>query len=149
RFARGADQIQDAFGQSEPEEGRVWSALEGAGNTALGGYQYLASPVDAALRTIVGKPLEENFGIPHQYSELAAAAGAAAPVFALSRLLLGRKPEALARTIGEALSQAEKRARQLAVNRATGKRFERETQQALEPSLGRLSPEVTLRTKSG
>jgi hypothetical protein len=40
-------------------------------NTALGALNYTFSPINAAAHTIVGKPLEENTGLPHQYSEFA------------------------------------------------------------------------------
>lgn len=45
---------------------------KGVFNTALGAVNYVLSPVNAGLHTIVGKPIEENTGLPHQYTEFAA-----------------------------------------------------------------------------
>jgi len=49
-----------------------WEKLKGVGNTAMGVMNYATAPITAPVNTIVGKPLEENFGIPHEYSEFAA-----------------------------------------------------------------------------
>jgi hypothetical protein len=46
--------------------------FKGAGNTAMGAAGYLGAPINAALRTFVGKPIEENTGIPKEYPEFAA-----------------------------------------------------------------------------
>jgi hypothetical protein len=45
------------------------SPLSGIGNVALGGLNYVTAPINAPMHTIVGKPLEENFGIPAAVSE--------------------------------------------------------------------------------
>ena len=60
RIGRGAKQIG---------EGDV---LSGAGNLALGGLDYVTSPISAPIHTIVGKPLQENLGVPEVLSETAA-----------------------------------------------------------------------------
>lgn len=56
---------------------------KGMGNVALGGINYASSPISAGLRTVVGKPLEENLGIPKEYSEFAA--GLALPGIGMTR----------------------------------------------------------------
>ena len=48
------------------------NAVTGAAETALGAVNYAASPVNAALRTVVGRPVEETTGIPKEYPEFAA-----------------------------------------------------------------------------
>lgn len=50
----------------------------GAVKVAGGGLGYVASPISAALRTVVGKPIEAATGIPKEYSEFAA--GLALPI---------------------------------------------------------------------
>jgi hypothetical protein len=63
QIVRGGDQIA---------EGGAANIAYGAGNIALGSLGYLTSPINAALRTVVGKPLEESLGVPKEYSEFAA-----------------------------------------------------------------------------
>jgi hypothetical protein len=46
--------------------------LKGVGNTAAGGLGFIGSYPNAALRTFAGKPIEENTGIPKEYTEFAA-----------------------------------------------------------------------------
>jgi hypothetical protein len=60
RMGRGAKQMGEGEG------------LSGAGNTALGGLEYVTSPFSAPIHTIVGKPLQENFGISEALSETVA-----------------------------------------------------------------------------
>ena len=45
--------------------------FRGVGNVATGAAGYVFSPISAGLRTVIGKPLEENVGIPKEYSEFA------------------------------------------------------------------------------
>ena len=64
-------QIGQGIGQLEsPQSG--WDIAKGIGNVGLGTLGYVSSPISAALRTVVGKPIEENTGIPKEYSEFAA-----------------------------------------------------------------------------
>lgn len=53
-------------------EGGLGNIALGAGKTALGGIGYLTSPINAALRTVVGQPLEEAAGIPKEWTEFGA-----------------------------------------------------------------------------
>lgn len=53
--------------------GGAWDVAKGAGKAALGAASYVASPINAAYRTIVGQPLQDTTGIPREYSEFAAA----------------------------------------------------------------------------
>lgn len=59
-------------GVAQAQRGTFSDAAIGAGKTALGGLGYVTSPINAALRTVVGKPIEEATGIPKEYSEFAA-----------------------------------------------------------------------------
>lgn len=78
QIGRGIEQLTepaqrfDPVKDAEPPDSPAWRAAKGVGNTALGTVGYVASPLSAALRTVVGKPLEENTGIPKEYSEFAA-----------------------------------------------------------------------------
>lgn len=66
QMSRGVGQLKNAAENYAPAD-----VLKGIANTGLGAVGYVASPVNAALRTFVGKPIEENTGIPKEYSELA------------------------------------------------------------------------------
>jgi hypothetical protein len=59
-------------GIDRARRGTFRDALIGAGKAAMGGLEYTTSPIDAAVHTIIGKPFEENLGIPHEYSEFVA-----------------------------------------------------------------------------
>ncbi|MTW19448.1 hypothetical protein GJ689_24970 [Rhodoplanes serenus] len=59
-------------GADQAARGGVANAAIGAGKVALGGLNYVTSPVNAALHTIVGRPIEENFGVPSVLTETAA-----------------------------------------------------------------------------
>lgn len=77
------EQVGHGIGQlSHPES--AWDVAKGAGNVAFGTVNYVGSPLNAALRTVVGKPLEENVGVPKEYSEFAA--GLAIPGVGLTRV---------------------------------------------------------------
>jgi len=64
-------QVGTGVGQIANAQGG-WDYAKGAANVGLGSLGYVSSPISAALRTIVGKPVEENTGIPKEYSEFAA-----------------------------------------------------------------------------
>ena len=64
-------QMKEGATQATSGEG-TWEKTKGVGNTALGAMKYVMSPIDAAVHTVVGDPLEKNFGIPHEYPEFAA-----------------------------------------------------------------------------
>lgn len=102
QLSRGAGQIKDAIvGDYNPAK-----LLSGAGNIAMGGLGYVASPVNAALRTFAGKPVEENFGVPKEATE--AALGFVLPVpgagVASLRSVATQTPRVL--TAGERVVQA-------------------------------------------
>lgn len=44
----------------------------GAVNMGLGALEYATSPINAAIHTVAGKPIEENTGVPAQYTDFAA-----------------------------------------------------------------------------
>jgi hypothetical protein len=56
-------------GVEDIKEGK-WA--RGSLKTALGTLGYITSPIDAAARTIAGKPIEDLTGIPKEYTEFAA-----------------------------------------------------------------------------
>jgi len=51
---------------------QVGNVVRGAGNLAQGAIEYVTSPINAALRTAVGQPVEAVTGIPKEYAEFAA-----------------------------------------------------------------------------
>jgi hypothetical protein len=73
-MSRGAGQIATAM-SGEDQMGypvnRLTEGAKGVGNMALGALGYATSPINAALRTVAGKPIEENTGIPKEISETA------------------------------------------------------------------------------
>src|SRR5258708_40008770 len=66
------EQIGHGVSQLTGDESSTWERAKGAGNVALGTMGYAASPINAALRTVVGRPLENVTGVPKEYSEFAA-----------------------------------------------------------------------------
>lgn len=64
QMSHGVDQLSSPSG--------AWDVAKGVGNVGLGALNYVTSPISAGLRTVVGKPVEENTGIPKEYSEFAA-----------------------------------------------------------------------------
>ena len=102
QMATGAGQIAEGFRyatQPTPEgpgitgsEGIV-PLFKGLGNVGAGAAEYAFSPISAGLRTVIGKPLEENVGIPKEYSEFAAS-------LAVPGLGMTKMPN-VARTIAE------------------------------------------------
>ena len=80
------------------------NAAKGGGNIALGGLGYVASPINAALRTVVGKPLEENTGIPKELSETAASFALPIPKRIPAAAAAETKAPAAAELIGAAKS---------------------------------------------
>lgn len=102
-------------GVNQMGEGGVGNVAIGAGKTALGGLGYVTSPINAALRTVVGQPIQNNTGIPREYTEFAA--GMALPI--PSRIPIpSRAPRAVGATseeLGQAASNAYRAARDMGV----------------------------------
>lgn len=77
QMGRGVDQVSTAISGEDamgyPVDNRAWEAAKGVGNAAMGAVGFVGSPVNAALRTVAGKPIEENTGIPKELTEFAAA----------------------------------------------------------------------------
>lgn len=82
-MSEGVDMITGTAERKDGESRRV-QAVKGAGWTALNALGYGLSPIDAGLRTIVGKPIEQTTGIPKEYSELVA--GLLIPGYGFTRL---------------------------------------------------------------
>lgn len=76
-------------GTSEEEARRLHVAganelIKGVGNTVMGSVGYVASPINAALRTFAGKPVEDVTGIPKEQTEFAL--GLALPGIGLTKM---------------------------------------------------------------
>jgi hypothetical protein len=87
QLTTGVDQMRNAASGEDAmgyPVNRAWEATRGVGNSVAGGLGYLTSPVNAALRTVVGKPIEENTGIPKEYTEFAASL--ALPVMGMTKV---------------------------------------------------------------
>lgn len=65
------EQVGHGIDQLSAPEG-AWDVAKGIGNTVAGAASYVASPVNAAYRSIVGQPVEDVTGIPREYTEFAA-----------------------------------------------------------------------------
>jgi hypothetical protein len=64
QVAHGVDQLSHASGAMD--------YVKGAANTALGAAGYVASPISAAYRSVIGQPIEDVTGIPREQTEFAA-----------------------------------------------------------------------------
>lgn len=72
-ISSGADQLAKGFGNAkEASFDGLGDAAIGAGKVAIGSLGYLASPINAAYRSVVGQPVEDVTGIPREYTEFAA-----------------------------------------------------------------------------
>lgn len=69
----GAEQLAKGFGSAkEASFDGLGDAAIGAGKVAIGALGYVASPINAAYRSIIGQPVEDTTGIPREYTEFAA-----------------------------------------------------------------------------
>ncbi len=72
-YQRMNQEAQDQVSRGTKQIGNgPWETTKGVANVGLGGLSYLASPVNAAYRTVVGQPIEDTTGIPREYPEVAA-----------------------------------------------------------------------------
>jgi len=130
---------QMSQGVSQIGEGQ---RAKGGWKVATGAVKYLTSPVEAGLHTVVGKPLEENIGIPHEYSEFAA--GLALPGYGLSKTTAGQEAITAARNAGKVLEKivspetvdADAKAAAASIRSLSGQaaRDTAQTEAAIEPS---------------
>ena len=51
------------------------SRIKGAFETGVGALDYVTSPISAPVHTIIGRPIEETTGIPHEWTEFATMLG--------------------------------------------------------------------------
>lgn len=63
---------QMSGGAEQIGEGDIANVAKGAGRMGLGALGVLASPVNAAYRSVIGQPIEDVTGIPREYTEFAA-----------------------------------------------------------------------------
>ena len=82
--ATGINQIWHRDNLTDPQAYGLWDVLSGSAKAAIGGAGYVASPLTAAYRSIIGRPIEDVTGIPREYTELAAQL--ATPGIGLSRV---------------------------------------------------------------
>jgi hypothetical protein len=64
QVSRGVEQLSHPSGAMD--------IAKGVGNTVLGTAGYVASPISAAYRSVIGQPVEDVTGIPREYTEFAA-----------------------------------------------------------------------------
>lgn len=68
----GAEQFTKGLGNAKVASlDGLGDAVIGAGKVAIGGLGYVASPINAAYRSIIGQPVEDVTGIPREYTEFA------------------------------------------------------------------------------
>jgi hypothetical protein len=72
QIAHGLEQVRQAY---QPGVHDPIGFLKGLGNVGLGTFGYVGSPINAALRTIAGKPIEGATSIPKEYTEFALSLG--------------------------------------------------------------------------
>jgi hypothetical protein len=71
QVSRGVEQISNSDSLIDPQAHGISDVLSGAGNVALGTLGYVASPLNAAYRSIAGQPIEDVTGIPREQTEFA------------------------------------------------------------------------------
>jgi hypothetical protein len=71
QISRGFEQISNPDSLTDLQAHGISDVLTGAGNVALGSLGYVASPLNAAYRSIIGQPVEDVTGIPREYTEFA------------------------------------------------------------------------------
>src|ERR1700726_1362399 len=91
------------MGEGVSELGTPGSRLSGGWKVVTGAADYVASPITAGLHPVVGKPMEENLGIPHEYSEFAA--GLAIPGYGFTKTKTGQEAIDAARNAGKVLEK--------------------------------------------
>lgn len=68
----GVDQMMHPDSLTDPKAHGISDVLTGAGKATLGAVGYVASPISAAYRSIIGQPVEDVTGIPREYPEFVA-----------------------------------------------------------------------------
>jgi len=71
QISRGFEQISNPDSLTDRHAHGISDVLTGAGNVALGTLGYVASPINAAYRSVIGQPVEDVSGIPREYTEFA------------------------------------------------------------------------------
>lgn len=71
QISRGAEQVSNPDSLTDPQAHGISDVVSGAGNVALGALGYVASPLNAAYRSIAGQPIEDVTGIPREHTEFA------------------------------------------------------------------------------
>lgn len=96
--------ISQLTGNTDEDTHGVWEKVKGAGNVAVGAANFVQSPINAAVRTVVGEPLENATGIPKEYPEFAASL--AIPGVGLTKLTTpGAQTATAAKAAGKTLEK--------------------------------------------
>lgn len=78
QMATGYDQLTrgqprfDPVKDAAPPDSTAMRLAKGAANVGMGALGYVSSPINAAIHSVVGKPIEDATGIPSQYTDFAA-----------------------------------------------------------------------------
>lgn len=142
QMSRGVQQL------AHPDDAK--DLAYGAGNVALGALGFVGSPVNAAINTIVGKPIEENIGIPAQYTDFAASMALPIPKRLPRMSKIGEEAAAPGRMaegpLGVTLSEGQAtrdlsaiQREQAAVRGATGEPAQRQAQAFFDQQRGELA----------
>ena len=138
--------------------GEIGEGEQGSGGwkVVTGALEYATSPISAGLRTVVGKPLEENLGIPKEYSEFAA--GLTIPGYGLTKTKTGQEAIDAARKAGQVLEKiaspetvdANARAAAASIRELGGQaaRDTAQTEAKLEPAWKKINSMPSARTSS-
>lgn len=97
--AAGLNQIWHHDSLTDPQAHGLSDVLTGAAKAAIGGAGYVASPLTAAYRSIIGQPVEDVTGIPREYTEFAAQ-------LATPGIGLARVPSSTPVVVGRSLPEA-------------------------------------------
>jgi hypothetical protein len=72
RMSEGFQQATNPDSLTDPQAHGLWDVGAGIAKMGLGGMEFVTSPISAAIHTVAGKPIEENTGLPSQYTDFAA-----------------------------------------------------------------------------
>lgn len=117
QMSRGVNQIANSESLVDPSAHGISDVASGVGNIALGGLGYIASPINAAYRSIVGQPIEDVTGIPREIPEFAAqlaTPGIGLPGLARTGPAMAPSAPAAAATGGNGIVDAAQRVSQVA-----------------------------------
>jgi hypothetical protein len=71
RMSAGISQMANPDSLTDPKAHGLYDVGKGALDLGLGAMEFVTSPINAAIHTVAGKPIEENVGVPSQYTDFA------------------------------------------------------------------------------